>query len=152
MIKNIDKGVNAYPFVAKGAPLIAGTMRPLATPTINIRQENGHSSTKPYFETGYTRDHIGPHDLTDTSVLVGGTDVKAQRCILLNYGTDWVEPGPMKIIRQRLHSRMPSTDIPARNPIGYTQEDANAVFAFWHKAFMTGDTTSSRMVMTIPSI
>ena len=149
--KNITQGINASPYVAEGAPRVHGNMTPLSRATLEIRKDDGITSTRPYFASGYTLNHIGGHSATETQIKVGGTDVKAQRCILLNYGTDNLSLAAMHQIRQSpsIASRAPKSDIPARNPIGYTKETADAIFRFWQEAFLVNDTTYSVMKMDL---
>ena len=154
---NIDAGRNAEGFVAKGAPAIGGPMTPLSKATLQFRAEDGNTSTRPFYETGYTYDHIGGWLGDDISIRVGGTTKKARNCIELNYGTDYAESiSSLDAVREALGSRVPLikkdgsiTHIPSRNPIGYSQKTADSIFSFWHKAMKVGDKTTSTSTMKI---
>jgi len=151
--KNIDQGRNASGFTPKGAPgHVAGTpMTPLSGATVAIRESKGRPGDRPFYDTGYTYNHIGGWLGDATQIRVGGTTPKARDCIKLNYGTE-VMGYQMAAIRGKSHikSYYPDTEIPPRNPIGYTRETANAIFSMWHDAMLVGDKSHSRFVVTLP--
>jgi hypothetical protein len=126
-------------------------MAPLSKATLQIREDDGITSTKPFFATGHTYNHIGGRLADAVQIRVGGTDAKARRCILLNYGTDNVPAAEMLEIRKSedIKSKMPNTEIPARNPIGYTRETFEAISRFWQDLLLVGDKTYSRSEITI---
>jgi len=148
--KNINAGRNASGKMPEGAPTwVAGTpMTPLSKATLMIREKNGISSTRPFYETGYTYDHIGGWLADAISVRVGGTTKKARQCISLNYGTE-VMGSEMKGIREALKSEAPDSEIPPRNPVGYTKQTSDAIFGFWAKAMKVGDASHSTHRMDI---
>ena len=147
---NINAGRNAASFMPEGAPTwIAGTaMTPLSRATLIIRERDGISSTKPFYASGYTYDHIDGWLADAVSIRVGGTTPKARKCIKLNYGTE-VMGIEMARIRESLKSEVPDSEIPPRNPIGYTKKTAEAIFRLWAKAMKVGDTSHSTHRMDI---
>lgn len=149
--RNIDMGRNAQGFVAEGAPNPGGPMLPPSKATLGIRKDGGISSTRPYYATGHTYKHIGGRLGDATSIHVGGTTHKARRCIELNYGTlAALNLERFETLRKSLGAKVPGAEVPPRNPIGYNQKTADAVFRFWEKAFLVGDATHTSHTWVIP--